>query len=478
MAEHRSALIVDDEQDIRELLVLTLGRMGLRTETAPNLYAARQLLEHGTYDLCLTDMRLPDGSGLELVSEISTRFPNTPVAMITAYGNVEAAVEALKAGAFDFVSKPVDINVLRGLVRQALELNSKRQEHTDEAGRLIGNSAPMVALRQTIAKVARSQAPVHIHGESGTGKELVARTIHAQGSRAAGPFVPVNCGAIPSELMESEFFGHKKGSFTGAHSDKPGLFQAADGGTLFLDEVAELPLPMQVKLLRAIQEKSVRPVGAANEVPVDARILSATHKDLGALVNDGRFRHDLYYRINVIGLGVPPLRERSDDLRLLSDTILQRLAHAMHIPAPALADDALAALAAYPFPGNVRELENVLERALAMADGSTIHAVDLHLPQHAPHRPAAQPTDATGHPHAAAAPGTGGDTGTGTGPGPGTGAPAPGPDGALPSYIEDIERKAIEKALQEHRYNKTRTAAALGITFRALRYKLKKLGID
>ncbi len=469
MSDNRSALIVDDEHDIRELLVLTLGRMGLRTDTAPNLHAARQMLGTVSYDLCLTDMRLPDGSGLELVSEISTRFPTTPVAVITAYGNVEAAVEALKAGAFDFVSKPVDINVLRGLVRQALDLNARRVAQPDEAGRLIGTSAPMVHLRQTIAKVARSQAPVHILGESGTGKELVARTIHAQGSRAGGPFVPVNCGAIPSELMESEFFGHKKGSFTGATSDKPGLFQAADGGTLFLDEVAELPLPMQVKLLRAIQEKSVRAVGASNEVQVDVRILSATHKDLAKLVNEGKFRHDLYYRINVIGLHVPPLREREGDLTLLSAAILDRLARAMKRQPPQLARDAVAALDAYPFPGNVRELENILERALALADGDVIHAEDLHLP-------AAEPmSHGAGRP-AAPAPIA-----------PGAAPPQPDPrsmnpfdtaSSALPSYIEEIERKAIEQALQENRYNKTKTAAALGITFRALRYKLKKLGID
>jgi len=473
MSDNRSALIVDDEHDIRELLVLTLGRMGLRTDTAPNLHAARQMLGTVSYDLCLTDMRLPDGSGLELVSEISTRFPTTPVAVITAYGNVEAAVEALKAGAFDFVSKPVDINVLRGLVRQALDLNARRVAQPDEAGRLIGTSTPMVQLRQTISKVARSQAPVHILGESGTGKELVARTIHAQGSRAGGPFIPVNCGAIPSELMESEFFGHKKGSFTGATSDKPGLFQAADGGTLFLDEVAELPLPMQVKLLRAIQEKSVRAVGASNEVQVDVRILSATHKDLARLVNEGKFRHDLYYRINVIGLHVPPLRDRNGDLVLLSAAILDRLARAMKRQPPTLSPSAVAALDAYPFPGNVRELENILERALALADGDVILAEDLHLPaaDPMPHAaPAGQASAAPLPPSAQANAPAQAD--------PRTMNPFDTASSALPSYIEEIERKAIEQALQENRYNKTKTAAALGITFRALRYKLKKLGID
>jgi len=329
----------------------------------------------------------------------------------------------------------------------------------------------MRQLRAIITKVARSQAPVHIRGESGTGKELVARTVHAQSSRAGRAFVPVNCGAIPSELMESEFFGHRKGSFTGAHSDKAGLFQAAHGGTLFLDEVAELPLPMQVKLLRAIQEKQVRPVGAANEVPADVRILSATHKDLSALVNEGRFRHDLYYRINVISLDVPPLRERSDDLPLLWAAILQRLAGGMGQPVPELAPDAVQALLEYPFPGNVRELENTLERAMALADGDIIHIADLQLPGPAPAAitvpaavPAAVPVAATPSVQAVVDLRTTTSYDTASMP--------------LPSYIEDIERAAIQQILQEHRYNKTRTAAALGISFRALRYKLKKLGID
>ena len=480
MSEQRSALIVDDEHDIRELLVVTLGRMGLRTDTAPNLTVAREMLSTVAYDLCLTDMRLPDGSGLELVAEIATRFPTTPVAVITAYGNVEAAVEALKSGAFDFVNKPVDLTVLRGLVRQALDLNARRQANPEVTTLLLGDSPAMVGLRNTIAKVARSQAPVHIRGESGTGKELVARTIHAQGSRAAGPFTPVNCGAIPSELMESEFFGHKKGSFTGAHTDKLGLFQAADGGTLFLDEVAELPLQMQVKLLRAIQEKTVRPVGANSEIPVDVRILSATHKDLEQQVNEGKFRHDLFYRINVIELDVPPLRERSGDLSLLSEAILKRLAYAMKRRAPTLSKDALVALEAYPFPGNVRELENILERALAMADGEVIDAADLRLPStHASHTPAPAahlppahaaapaPAPVAAAPAAASAPAD-----------PRNGAPRDTSPSALPSFIEEIERSAIQQALQEHRYNKTKTAAALGITFRALRYKLKKLGIE
>ena len=360
------------------------------------------------------------------------------------------------------MAKPVELAVLRDLVRHALELNETGRSPAADtvAARLYGQSPAMTSLRQTIAKVARSQAPVYIAGESGVGKELVARTIHAEGGRSAGPFVPVNCGAIPSELMESEFFGHKKGSFTGAHVDKPGLFQAADGGTLFLDEVAELPLPMQVKLLRAIQEKSIRAVGANTEVNVDVRILSATHKDLSQLVADGRFRQDLYYRINVIELRVPPLRERLQDLPGLSARILDRLATHQGRAIPTLCDDALEALRAYPFPGNVRELENILERALALAEGECLNAQDLRLPQPAP------------------AGGSGATTAGPAGVDPRTLDPRDTATSGLPSYIEEIERAAIQHALQENRYNKTRTAAALGITVRALRYKLKKLGID
>lgn len=494
MAETRSALVVDDERDIRELLVMTLGRMGLRCDTASSLSDARAQLARNRYDLCLTDMRLPDGSGIDLIAEINQKFPDTPVAMITAFGNVDAAVDALKAGAFDFVAKPVELAVLRDLVRHALELREKpAPSHRPDtvATRLYGNSPAMAQLRQTIAKVARSQAPVYIAGESGVGKELVARTIHADGGRATGPFVPVNCGAIPSELMESEFFGHKKGSFTGAHADKPGLFQSADGGTLFLDEVAELPLAMQVKLLRAIQEKSIKPVGANAEVVVDVRILSATHKDLAPMVADGRFRQDLYYRINVIELRVPPLRERLEDLPGLCRKILERLSADLDRPAPSLSNEAVEALGHYAFPGNVRELENILERALALADGEHLDAHDLCLPQHSalnhaaagfapprmpahlPHTPV-QPSASLGAPAGqtpqAAAAAAGID--------PRTIDPRDTATSALPSYIEEIERAAIQHALQENRYNKTRTAAALGITFRALRYKLKKLGID
>ncbi|GIX32914.1 MAG: sigma-54-dependent Fis family transcriptional regulator [Lysobacterales bacterium] len=455
------ALIVDDERDIRELIALTLNRMDIAADTAATLGEAKAKLASRRYDLCFTDMRLPDGSGQELIVHIAENHPDLPVAMITAYGNVEAAVAALKAGAFDFVSKPVDLAALRRMVETALKLSAERRAVANLAAeRLQGESLAIRQVRETIAKLARSQAPVHITGESGTGKELAARLIHEQGPRAAGPFVPVNCGAIPPELMESEFFGHRKGSFTGAHSDKIGLFQAADGGTLFLDEIAELPVHMQVKLLRAIQERKVRPVGAQNEVPVDVRILSATHKDLAALVAQGVFRHDLYYRINVIELRMPALRERREDIPLLARHILARVAHQHGIATPELTGHAIVALQHYAFPGNVRELENILERAVALCDGKRITAEDLRLTYTAV--PLAPP--ATGTP--VRAPGEGSSI-----------AFHPG-EQPLEDYVERIEREAILKALEECRYNKTKAAAKLGITFRALRYRLKKLGIE
>ena len=472
MSTPRTALIVDDERDIRELLVLTLGRMGLRVDTAADVAQARERLAGSRYDLCFTDMRLPDGSGQSIIELIAQRYPETPVAMITAHGNVDAAVDALKAGAFDFVSKPVDLSVLRRLVQNALRLGEERRAQKSEVvssgSRLQGDSPAMQALRATIAKVARSQAPVYISGESGVGKELVARLIHEQGPRASGTFVPVNCGAIPTELMESEFFGHKKGSFTGASGDKEGLFQSAHGGTLFLDEVAELPLHMQVKLLRVIQEKSVRPVGANIEAPVDVRILSATHKNLAQLVEEGRFRHDLFYRINVIELIVPPLRERRGDIPALAHGVLARLAADLGENPPRLTDEAMAELAEYPFPGNVRELENVLERALALSDGSEITPDDLRLPTHRDtgmRTPLPENIQADPYSGAVARPAF--VTGQ-----------QPAVPADLPDYIERMERDVIVKALEECRYNKTRAAAKLGITFRALRYKLKKLGID
>ncbi|OOG59058.1 sigma-54-dependent Fis family transcriptional regulator [Rhodanobacter sp. B05] len=463
----QTVLVIDDERDIRELLTITLGRMDLQVEAVGTVAEARRALTENTYDLCFTDMHLPDGNGQEIIELIAGTCPDTPVAMITAYGNVDAAVNALKAGAFDFVSKPVDIQMLRGLVRTALRLAEEKREGgaaakaTGSSDRLIGDSPAMQQVRATITKLARNQAPVYIAGESGVGKELVARLIHEQGPRASGPFMPVNCGAIPSELMESEFFGHRKGSFTGASADKEGLFQAAQGGTLFLDEVAELPLHMQVKLLRAIQEKAVRPIGGRDEIPVDVRILSATHKNLGQLVEQGQFRQDLFYRINVIELRVPPLRERRGDVPQLSAFILKALSGKSGESIGQLSAAARQALDAYDFPGNVRELENILERAMAMCDGANIEASDLMLPQRGAHAA-----------HAEAAP-----AGAGHAPSPVAASPT-AEDGGLDDYISNIERTAIVKALEESRYNKTAAARKLGITFRALRYKLKKLGID
>ena len=444
------ALIVDDEPDIRELLEITLGRMKLDTRCARNVKEAREWLAHESFDLCLTDMRLPDGTGQELVQLIQQRYPQTPVAMITAYGSLDTAINALKAGAFDFLTKPVDLPRLRELVGTALRLREPQQEIEGSVdSRLLGDSPPMRLLRKQIAKLARSQAPVYISGESGSGKELVARLIHELGPRAERPFVPVNCGAIPSELMESEFFGHKKGSFTGAVEDKPGLFKAADGGTLFLDEVADLPLPMQVKLLRAIQEKAVRAVGGQQEVAVDVRILSATHKDLAGEVAAGRFRQDLYYRLNVIELGVPPLRERREDLALLAERTLQRLAADCGLEPARLSAEALEKLKSYRFPGNVRELENMLERAYTLCEDDVIQASDLRLGD------------------APAAPG-------------GSEAAAAGlaQIDDLEDYLENIERQAILQALEETRWNRTAAAQRLGLSFRSMRYRLKKLGID
>jgi two-component system response regulator PilR (NtrC family) len=461
------ALIVDDERDIRELLTLTLGRMGLVVEAAANVAEAQQRLGAREYALCLTDMRLPDGSGQEIVESIASHHPDTPVAMITAHGNVDAAVRALKAGAFDFVSKPVDIEVLRRLVQTALKLSdARRGEQPSSGARLVGDSEPMRALRATIAKVARSQAPVYIAGESGVGKELVARLIHDLGPRSGGPFVPVNCGAIPSELMESEFFGHRKGSFTGAHADSQGLFQAAHGGTLFLDEIAELPMHMQVKLLRVIQEKAVRPIGAGSEEAIDVRILSATHKDLGMQVAHGSFRQDLFYRIHVIELLVPPLRERHEDVAQLVAHMLARHASEAGTAPARLTPAALRALVDHPFPGNVRELENVLERAVALCEGGMIDVADLHLAT----------TPVAGEVFAGDESGKPGASRTGDKPA------VPGPGGAvtgdLASAVAETERIAIMTALEATRWNRTVAARRLGLTLRQLRYRLEKLGIE
>ncbi len=440
-----AVLVVDDEPDLCELLSITLKRMELNPRTTGTVAAAQRLLKSEHYDLCLTDMQLPDGDGLELVQWMQQYAPTVPVAVITAHGSMETAVKALKLGAFDFVSKPLELAGLRKLVATAIKLSVDQDGDTAVFGpRLLGTSQAMDHMREMIGRVARSQAPVHISGESGTGKELVAKLIHESGPRRDGPFVPVNCGAIPNELMESELFGHKRGSFTGAVADKKGLIQSAEGGTLFLDEIADLPLHMQVKLLRVIQERAVRPVGEQLEVGVDVRVLSATHKNLSQLVAEGKFREDLFYRVNVIELRVPALRERAEDVPELAEAALRRLGRRMKITPPTLSKDALAALADYAFPGNVRELENILERAITLSTGGEVTAADIQL------RPSAG--------HAGAAPGAGGN--------------------ALGDHLEDIERDAILKALEQCRYNKTAAAKALGMSFRALRYRIKKLGIE
>ncbi len=435
-------LVVDDEPDIRELLELTLSKMGLGVDSAGTIAEAKQHLGGARYQLCLTDMRLPDGEGLELVRHIAGLAGDLPVAVITAHGSAENAVAALKAGAFDYVSKPVGLEQLRTLVKSALSLPG-RGEAAPAGAQLLGDSAPMREVRDLIAKLARTQAPVHVSGESGSGKELAARQIHLLGARRGRPFVPVNCGAIPENLMESEFFGYRKGAFTGAQEDRDGFFQAADGGTLFLDEVAELPLPMQVKLLRAIQEKHVRKVGATQEDPVDVRIISATHQDLAARVEARSFRQDLYYRLNVIELKMPPLRESREDIAVIAGAILERLASQAGTPPARLSAAALQELQAYDFPGNIRELENILERATALSGDEEITADALRL-----------------RPPAADEPQTGMRAGT-----------------PLPEYLDRIEREAILDALAKTGFNRTAAAKLLGLTFRTLRYRMQRLDI-
>ncbi len=447
-----TVLLIDDEPDILELLEITLNRMGLETFCAENVAQSHHLLETKQFDLCLTDMRLPDGSGLDIIEYAQKHYPAMPIAMITAYGCVNTATAALKAGAFDFITKPVDIQRLRELVNSALKLrDASNQPIEDKNNLLLGNSTEMQQLQQQIIKLARSQAPVYISGESGTGKELVAKQIHLLGSRSEQPFVPVNCGAIPAELMESEFFGHQKGSFTGAHSNKQGLFQAAQGGTLFLDEVADLPLAMQVKLLRSLQEKTVRPVGSATEVAVDVRILCATHKDLAKEVAAGRFREDLYYRLNVIELNIPPLRKRTGDIALLSQALLQRIAP--QNPNLRLSPQALLRLENHDYPGNVRELENMLERACTLCDGNLIEADDLYFNRKS------NKTEANAAVETASfSPETS--------------------KGDLESQLEEMERHLITQALEATRWNRTAAAEKLGLSLRSMRYRLKKLGID
>ncbi len=444
------ALIIDDEPDIRELLELTLARMDIDIVAVENLAEARSALASQPFHLCLADMRLPDGDGIDLVREIQKQYPGTPVAMITAHGNMETAIEALKAGAFDFVSKPVDLPVLRKLVSTALKLHQSKETAagttTEEDGEctLRGASPEMDQVRTLITKLSRSQAPVHITGESGTGKELAARLIHQLGPRNDKPFVAVNCGAIPHELMESELFGHKKGSFTGATADKEGLFQEAEGGTLFLDEVADLPLSMQVKLLRVIQEKLVRPVGSTKEVRTDVRIVSATHQNLAQRVQEGEFRQDLYYRLNVIELNMPSLRERPQDIPDLTRHLLETIAGNYQQSIPELQDEALDALKNYRFPGNVRELENILERAFALCENNVITLDDLGLLD-------------TADMETSGVQRLSGEN--------------------LEDYLARIEREILLQALEESRWNKTSAAGRLGISFRSMRYRLNKLGI-
>ena len=445
-------LVVDDEADLRELLVITIGRMKLKATAAESLAAAKKALDEQTFNLCLTDMNLGDGTGLELLQYISRHCPEMPTAVITAYGSMETATNAMKFGAYDFIAKPVSLDRLRQLIEDGLGI-SNAEDHLEEEDNLIGEAPSMVALKAQVRKLARSQAPIYISGESGSGKERIARLIHSLGPRREKPFVAVNCGAIPSELMESEFFGHRKGAFTGAVEDRKGIFREADGGTLFLDEVADLPLHMQVKLLRAIQEKSVRPVGETREFQVNLRILSATHKDLAQEMTEGRFRQDLFYRLNVIEAHVPPLRDRQEDIPVLVEHILKRLSAAWEIVPPTVSASAMMALEEYAYPGNVRELENTLERAVTLCDGKEINEEHLCLQANSfpakavanretnipPERPLNQP---------------------------------------LEDFLQEIERQEILKALDLTHWNRTAAAKKLGMTFRSLRYRLKKLDLD
>ncbi|MDP1526554.1 MAG: sigma-54 dependent transcriptional regulator [Rhodocyclaceae bacterium] len=439
MTEKIRVLVVDDESDIRELLDMTLARMGLACDCAANITEARHLLGQHAYRLCLTDMRMPDGDGIELVRHIEATYPTVPVAVITAHGSTENAVAALKAGAFDYLSKPVSLAQLRTLIKSALALPESREAPPDRESALTGNSPPMVKIRGMIAKVARSEAPVYITGESGSGKELAARLIHRESARSQGAFVAVNCGAIPENLMESEFFGYRKGAFTGAEAERDGFFQAADGGTLFLDEVADLPLAMQVKLLRAIQERKIRKMGVTTEDAVNVRVISATHQDLKALVEQGRFRQDLYYRLNVIEIRMPSLRECRDDIPMLANSIVERQTRGRSVSMPKFTAAAIELLQKYTFPGNVRELENMLERALALLDGDVIDCDDLHM----------------------------------------TPAIVGGQDSPnLQDHLDNVERQVILDALQKTRFNRTAAARLLGVTFRSLRYRMERLGLN
>lgn len=464
-------LIVDDEPDICDLLAMTLSRKNISSDSAHNIETAKNLLEKNRYSLCLTDMRLPDGNGLDLIQHIQNHSPSTPVAMITAHGNMDTAISALKYGAFDFLSKPIDLGQLHSLIDSALKLTPTTEQEDYQSNnsrisdKLAGSSAEIQSLRELVLRVARSQAPVFIQGESGTGKEVVAREIHQHSVRKNHPFIAINCGAIPTELVESEFFGHKKGSFTGANEDKVGLFQAADGGTLLLDEVADLPLAMQVKLLRAIQEKAVRPVGHHQEISIDVRVLSATHKNLAALVEQGLFRSDLFYRINVIELNVPCLRDRPQDIKVITQQILARLAMQQGIVEAGISDEAIAKLVAHPFHGNIRELENTLERTLALCNPTYIHSDDLQLQTSAnkQQRPEINSETILNDAGALSKQAI---------------TESRSPNTSLDEYLEAIEKREIIAAMESCRWNKTEAAKLLGISFRSLRYRMKKLGLE
>lgn len=452
------ALVIDDEPDIRELLEITLSRMGIDVESAANVEEAKLALGKRTFNICLTDMKLPDGNGIDLVRFIQKYHSDTPVAVITAHGNMDTAIESMKAGAFDFVSKPIDLTALRKLVDTAITSSqmAATESSSESTGKIIGTSESILALKKSIKKLARSQAPVYISGESGSGKELVARSVHELGPRAHNPFVAVNCGAIPSELMESEFFGHKKGSFTGANQDKQGLFQAADGGTLFLDEVADLPLDMQVKLLRAIQEKAIRPIGAQTELLTNVRILSATHKNLEDLVHKGDFRQDLFYRLNVIQLKVPALRERRSDIPELIEALLSRIAQACDLETPRISVKALQKLTDYEYPGNIRELENILERAFTLCEDDTIEESDLQIDK------TQTISGTTDHEKGAKV----------------SHYIASKNHESIDDYLAEVEKEILCETLEHTRWNKTLAAKKLGISFRSLRYRLAKLGLD
>ncbi len=500
-ASHFSLLVIDDEPDLRTLYELTLLREGYDLDTAGTVQEALLHLKDRTYSAVITDMRLPDGSGLDVLRWLEESGRREKTIVITAYGSSENAVEALKAGAYDYLTKPVDLKQFRGVVASALgrggsgptvdpaslpsELLHRAAAPPRPArvvpaavvpvsqalGRMAGNSSAMQQVRSLVEKVARSMAPVLVSGESGTGKELVARAIHEVSVRGAMPFVPVNCSAIPEQLLEAEFFGYRKGAFTGANDDREGFFQAANGGTLFLDEIGDLPLSMQSKLLRAIQERSVRPVGAVIEQPVDVRLLSATHKDLGAEVQLGQFRQDLYYRLNVIQIRVPPLRERLEDLMVVSERVLERLARDAGVwPAPRLTRDALVHLARYPFPGNVRELENLLHRAVALSGAEELDVYDLGLPESVftdSARAELDPLSADPADRAADA---------------ARGAALLAVEEPLPSdlakYLDDVERDILVRALEHYRFNRTAAGISLGLSLRQMRYRMARLNVN